>query len=220
MDFFARNPDAAYLEVAKTYFEVPAVGYWHWPRQAFARHVAITNEAGLLLRRLGQAARGDYFSATTNRIIAEYFYNTREDVMRQRAAAGQRVLAYFGAGWGFEKTGPMGIFRIQTQDFRDWRRLDGTAVLELINLTPKPISAQIILRGAAVNGAKTVNLSPSSQHTFPVGRVESWTLGPLDLQPGVNSLTLRDTLWDASRNPLLLESVVVREVAAAKVVNP
>jgi len=32
-DFFARFPDAAYLEVAKSYWQVPEIGPWEWPRQ-------------------------------------------------------------------------------------------------------------------------------------------------------------------------------------------
>src|SRR5262249_37631426 len=53
INFFGHNPDAAYLEIAKSYWEKPEVGPWQWPRDHFARHVVIRNEAGLRLRGLG-----------------------------------------------------------------------------------------------------------------------------------------------------------------------
>lgn len=214
MDFFARNPDAAYLEIAKTYFDVPTVGFWKWPRENFARHVAITNEAGIKLRQLGFAARGDYYASNTNRLIVEFFYNTREDVIRQRKAAGQRLLSYYGRGWGYEKSGPMAFLRVKTQDFRDWRKLDGEAVLDLINLTDAPISAQLVVRGVAVNGAKRVSAG-TVQHTFPAGQLESWNVGALTLNPGINEVAMNDSLWPAGQNPLLVERVELRETPPA-----
>ncbi|HEY8239816.1 MAG TPA: hypothetical protein VIH35_00130, partial [Kiritimatiellia bacterium] len=57
-NFFEKYPDAAYLELAKQYWHVPGVGNWEWPRSHFARHVGITNEAGLKLRNIGLANRG------------------------------------------------------------------------------------------------------------------------------------------------------------------
>ncbi len=208
--FFARHPDAAYLEIAKTYWTEPGVGPWNYPAQYFARHVVFTNFAGLTLREWGLASRGDFYAGNTNRVVVDVYYNTREDVMRQRAAAGQQLLPYYGAGWGFEKTGPMGFLRVRTQDFRDWRRLDGTAALQLINLTTNPVTAQLTLRGVAINGAKKVTAGSEYHHTFPAGQLDRWTIGPLALQPGINEVTLRDSLWPAGQNPLLVESVELR----------
>lgn len=212
--FFARHPDAAYLELAKTYWEIPTVGPWAWPRQFFARHVSISNEAGLYLRELGLAARGDYYSATTNRLVVDLFYNTREDIMRRMQQTGTKLLPWYGKGWRFEKSGPMAIFRVQTQDFRDWRVLEENVELELINLATQAVPVFVTVRGASVGGAKTVQVTPDLKHSFPPSQVTNWRFGPLVLQPGINILPLNDPLWRLSQNPLLVDHVAMEEAPA------
>jgi hypothetical protein len=212
--FFTRHPDAAYLELAKTYWEIPTVGAWAWPRQFFARHVTISNEAGLYLRELGLAARGDYYSSTTNRLVVELFYNTREDIMRRMQQTGTKLLPWYGKGWRFEKSGPMGMFRVQTQDFRDWRVLEENAELELINLSTQAVPVHVNMRAVAIGGAKTVQLTPEIKHSFPPSQVTGWRFGPLVLQPGINIVPLNDPLWRLSQNPLLVDRIAMEEVPA------
>lgn len=209
--FFARHPDAAFVEMARTYYDVPGVGPWDWPRRHFAHEVSIRNEAGVRLRELGLAGRGEYYTVTTNRLIVDIFYNTREDQMRRAQAAGVRVFSWYGKGWWFEKSGPMGMFRLQTPDFRDWRVLNDTAELELINVTTSPIVVHVRLRAVAAGGSKTVRVTPTMTKDFPAGQVSEWRFGPLALQPGINILTLHDPLWSLGKSLLLVEGIAVEE---------
>ncbi len=215
INFFKQFPDAAYLEIAKSYFTVPEVGPWPWPRSHFKQHVVITNEAGIRLRDLGLANRSDYYVGNTNRLIVEIFYNTREDVTAAARLQGERVLGLFGPGWGYMK------FWQQLQDFRDWRILEGRAQLDLYNLTDEPLSGEVILHGVALDRPKRVQTSfgqgvdfPPLQRT-PIATVPV-SLGRLTLHPGLNTIQLSDPVWspDPARArlnaPLVVDRVEVR----------
>ncbi len=209
--FFERFPEAAYLEVAKTYWHVPGVGPWEMPRQYFAQRHVFTNEAGLLLRRWGLASRGDFYAANSNRVVVELFYNTREDVVERQQRAGTRLYVYPGAGWKHEQSGPMPMFSVKTQDFRNWRRMEETVFVELFNLTTQDLRAVFSVRGVAVGGGKTVQVSPSEKHTFEPGRMSEWRVGPMDLRPGLSVLRLDDPLYPLAGNALLVDTLEVRE---------
>lgn len=194
-DFLERFPDAAYLEITKQYWHVRDVGPWSWPREHFARQVGITNRAGLRLRELGLAVRSDFYWSTTNRVVTEIFYNTREDVMQRRAAAGVQTFAWYGPGWGYTKT----------QDYRDWRVLQKEAELQLINLTHTTLPLRVTVRAvAAGQGGKEVQTSSGVQGTFPGGQMRDWDWGRMELPPGITTVKLRDP---AGRVPLLVEGV-------------
>ena len=197
--FFAKYPEAAYLEIAKSYWEVPGVGPWNWPREHFARHVAITNEAGLKLRRMGLANRGDFYAATTNRTIVEIFYNTREDLVMQARAQGRKTMVLFGPGWGYTKT----------QDFKDWRALEKEAAIEVYNLTDTPADVMLRIRAVAPNGSKRVESATMDAHDFSVGRMEEWDIGPVSLAPGLTKLALRDPFWTDGGVPLLVDTIAL-----------
>ncbi len=197
--FFAKYPEAAYLEIAKSYWEVPGVGPWNWPREHFARHVAITNEAGLKLRRMGLANRGDFYAATTNRTIVEIFYNTREDLVTQARAQGRKTMVLFGPGWGYTKT----------QDFKDWRALEKEAAIEVYNLTDTPADVMLRIRAVAPNGSKRVESATMDAHDFSVGRMEEWDIGPVSLAPGLTKLALRDPFWTDGGVPLLVDTIAL-----------
>ena len=203
-DFFVRNPDAAYLEIAKEYWDVPGVGAWDWPRQFFARHATIANEAGLKLRALGLANRSDFYAANTNRVVVEVFYNTTEDVIEQARRAGRPALVLFGSGWIFTKT----------QDFRDWRIPQGRANLEVYNLTGQPMEANLLITAASVSGSKQVDMA-GQMLTFEGGRLLDKMAGPVTLVPGRNSLAFSDRMWDGGRAPLLVATVDCRPVVRA-----
>jgi hypothetical protein len=193
--FFAKYPDAAYLEIAKSYWEVPGVGPWEWPRQFFAHHVVITNEAGMKLRNLGLANRGDYYAPTTNRVVVEIFYNTREDILSKARAGGQTVIGLYGDGWNFTKT----------QDFRDWRVLEGDAVIDLYNLTSSPLTVQVTIRALAVNGSKQVRVSNGVLKTFAANQFVEWPIGNRKLAPGLTQLRISDPLWTMGHIPLVVD---------------
>ncbi|MFH0907579.1 MAG: glycosyltransferase family 39 protein [bacterium] len=213
--FFARYPDAAYLEIAKEYWDVAGVGNWDWPRQYFAHHVGITNVAGVKLRELGLASRGDFYASTTNRLVVEIFYNTREDNILRMKREGRMLDCFFGEGWGFEKSGPVGFLRIQTSDFHDWRVLERTATLDIVNVGDASVVVRMVVRGIAVGSAKQVQITSDLKHTFGARQMDEWPIGPLELQPGINQLKLTDPLWDMARVPLLVDRVQVLPVTPA-----
>jgi len=196
-EFFARNPGAAYLEIAKEYWQVPEVGPWEWPRRYFHRHHAITNEAGLALRRMHLANREDFYAPNTNRVVVEIFYDRPEDVADRWRAEGRRWGVLFGPGWKYTKS----------QDYRDWRVFQRRAALLLMNLSDQPQRLFIEIRGAAYGGSKNVRLGPKLGHVFPAGKMDTWRAGPVLLPPGNTLAELRDDLWNVSHIPLLVESV-------------
>jgi hypothetical protein len=204
-DFLRKYPDAAYLEIAKSYWKVPGIGPWEWPRQYFSRHVVFANEAGLKLRKLGLANRGDFYNANSNWLVCEMFYNTRDDVLAKARQAGAKSLVLYGPDWGYTKLWP------QIQDFRDWRVLSGQASLDVYNLTDAPRSLKLKLRGVAVNGSKQVEASTGAKHTFSKGQLEVWEPGVVSLAPGLTSINLTDALWQAGQAPLLVDGVEVEE---------
>ena len=206
-EFFARFPDAAYLEIAKSYWEVPGIGSWEWPRQYFARHVAITNEAGLKLRHLGLANRGDFYAANTNRVIIEIFFNTPGDVISKARASGKKAIALYGPGWSYTKT----------QDYRDWRVLEGDAAIDLYNLTPSPLTVQVKIRALAVNGSKQVRASNGAMRTFAMNQFVDWPIGDIVLAPGLTQLQITDPLWSMGKTPLVVEGVDVAISAPAAI---
>lgn len=198
--FFKNFPDAAYMEMSKTYWEKPEVGPWDWPREHFRNHAVIRNEAALKLREAGLLYR-DEGGVYTNRISIEIFYNTRDDHLAARSEAGDALAFWYGPGWGYTKT----------QDYRDWRVLTAAAELEAHNLAAVPReNVFIAIRGAAANGAKRVRVNNQALE-FPEGRVEERTIGPMSLAPGATILTLRDPHWTGQGPLLLVEKITVSE---------
>jgi hypothetical protein len=195
--FFEKFPDAAYLEISKQYFDVAGVGVWEWPRRHFARHVGITNEAGLLLRKWGVAPRGDFYWSTTNRVVVDLFYNTKEDLLQKWRQEGKPFHILYGPGWQFTKT----------QDYRDWRVLNDKATVEVVNLTDKAAAGRLRIRGVAVNGPKRVRIVQGVEHEFPAQKLDEWTFGPFEIPPGVNAFLLQDVLAPLTQTPLLVESM-------------
>lgn len=209
VDFFARNPDAAYFEIAKSYWEKPEVGPWEWPRTNFVRHAVIKNESGLVLRDMGLAYREDFYPANSNRVVVEIFYNTRDDVLARRRAEGKNFQVFFGAGLPYEKSGPMGIFRFQTQQFMDWRVLGRAGKLDVYNLTDAPAEASLRIDAISPRGPKLVSAGEDKRFQFSGSQMQRWMLGPLTLQPGLTTISLEDPLFDRSGNPLLVAGVEV-----------
>lgn len=206
-EFLKRNPDAAYLEIAKTYQDVASVGPWTWPHEYFARREVIVNDAGLKLAKWGLAGRGSYTLTNTNRLIVELFYNTRDDVIEKFKQNGTTVFPFYGKGWTFEKSGPMGIFRIQTQEFIDWRMMARAATLDVLNFTDQPQVVSLRITGFSPAGPKRVLANNGKSFEFAGNRIQIWELGPLRLEPGMNVVMLEDVLKDRSQYPLLISSV-------------
>jgi 4-amino-4-deoxy-L-arabinose transferase-like glycosyltransferase len=227
--FFARFPQAAYLEIAKSYWEVPEVGPWDWPEVFFARKHVFTNEAGLYLRRLHLASRNDFYSANTNRLIVPLFYNTTEDVMERLRGAGVATAALYGSGWGYTKpffalNGMEGqryaeIWRQLNQQgmrnvYMDLRVLEGEAQVYLCNMTSEELTVKLQMAGVAIGGTKKVDAGTSVSQTFEPGKQMVWEMGPILLPPGRTVLRLRDDLWGLAQVPLFvsgMKTVVIEQ---------
>lgn len=208
--FLRDNPDAAFMEVARTYSSEPGVGTWMFPRTYFKNRTVVANEAGLTLRRLGQAFREDFFAVDTNRVVVEVFYNTREDALAVARLEGRSLLAWPGTGWRYMKSGPVGA-PMQTPDFMDWRLMEREATLEVHNLAGQPQTVQVKLRAFAPRGSKTLAESRLGQHAFAPGRLDEWTTSPVEVPPGLTTLVLRDAY--GSDTPLLVQQWRVEPVA-------
>ncbi|MBU1695145.1 MAG: hypothetical protein KKC51_14440, partial [Verrucomicrobia bacterium] len=201
--FVQRHPDAAYLEMIKSYFHVPVVGPWDWPRHHFARHMVFTNEPALALRRAVLAASEDYYAVNTNRVVVELFYNLKEDLVNQARADGRAVAAFYGEGWEFTKT----------QDYRDWRVLQERATVELYNLTGQPLDVRLVLIGAAPGRSKRVQNSLGATETFPPNQMQEWAMTVDALPPGRTEVVFTDALWTAAQVPLLVEELRAEVIA-------
>lgn len=226
--FLAKYPDAAYLEVAKSYWEAPGVGAWSWPREYFAHHVGITNEAGLELRRLGLANRGDFYAATTNRVILDLFYNRPEDVVEKARAAGRQVIALYGPGWQYSKpfmalNGSDERYRDAwtalaqagfREYFSDWRVLEEAAAVDVVNLASSNLMVEVTVRAVATPSSKQVEVVGGARMVFGAGQFASKVVAAAELPPGISRLVLRDSLWPSAKVPLMVESVSVGAVAA------
>ena len=200
--FLRDNPDAAFMEIARTYSSEPGVGTWAFPRSHFKNRTVVANEAGLVLRERGQAFREDFMAPDTNRVVVEIFYNQREDALARARAEGQGTLIWPGAGWMFVKSGPVGG-SWQTADFMDWRLAELQAGLELHNLTDRPQTVVLVVRALAPRGSKTLVEPRLGTHVFPPGRLEEWRSSAIELPPGMSEITLRDAHGAAT--PLLVQ---------------
>jgi hypothetical protein len=206
-EFIMKYPDTAYLQIANSYGVVPSVGSWSWPRDYFARHHAIRNEAGLRLRALGVANRGDYYAADTNRLVVVYFWNEPEDLVARAKRDGKAVVVTRLPGWGYAKPG------WQQGDFRDWRIIQAQAAVEVYNLKDVPLSCVLTIRGAAPGGSKMLAANGALRQEFPQDQIVERQWGPIVLQPGVNTIRLDDQRWSGrAQIPLFIQEFAVRPV--------
>ena len=236
-EFFRRHPNAAYLEVAKNHWSVPWVGPWQWPREHFARHVAITNRAGLKLREWGLASRGHFYSKQTNGLVVEIFYNTLDDVLQKTKAEGRNLLALYGPDWGHRKLwweirDPL-VWR-----GRVWRGWRDKATVDIYNLSDRPLDATLTMVGAALGVGKHVAASTGQRWLFPPkpvgpGRslnmrmtsqfvlqakeqtfavpVFEWDVGPITVATGKTTVVLSDSTWSWTGIPLLVGDMKVTQ---------
>lgn len=200
--FLRENPDAAFMEVARTYSSEPGVGTWMFPRTYFKQRTVVANKAGLELRARGQAFREDFLAPDTNRVVIEIFYNQREDALELARLDGRDTLLWPGAGWMFVKSGPVGA-ALQTSDFMDWRLLENQAVLEAHNLSEQPVKVSLLLRALAPRGSKTLVEPRLGSFVFPPGRLAEWRTAEIELRPGANEIVLQDA--HGGSTPLLVQ---------------
>ena len=184
-------------------------GLWTWPEIYLSHRAVLVNDVAMWLREHGYSADDSYYSANFNRLVTEIFYDKREDTMARRKADGDRFVVFFDRTLRYMKTGPMGIFRFQTEQFMDWRVLDESGAFDVCNLTAAPLQARVRVRGISPLGPKKVAGPDDQSFEFAGGQLQEWTTGPLTFEPGTRSITLTDPGWNPDQRPLLIESVEI-----------
>ena len=197
-EFFAKYPDAAYLEIQKSFWKL--VGPWHWPREHFSHRVEFSDEASRRLDEWGLATRGHF--------AVELFHSTPEEVVSTAKAEGKTSLLMYGPGWRYTK-----LWRQIRGDFRDWRVLTDQATLDLHNLTADVMAVKVKIQAVGFQGTKRVECSGQT-FTFPSNQGAEWEIGPLVLQTGKNSVRLTDSSWGTGQIALLVADVRFEEVPA------
>jgi hypothetical protein len=188
-------------------------GLWTWPEKHFARHAVVVNDAAVWLRRNGYDVLQPFStSSSAHQLTTEIFYDLQSDVVARKRATGERFVVFYDDTLRYEKSGPMGIFRVQTQQFMDWRVLAEAGTFDVFNLTDKEQRAFVKLRGVAPGGTKLVIGPGEEQKEFSGGQLQDWFIGPVVLQPGSNTLSLKDPRWAESQNPLFIAGIEIETV--------
>jgi hypothetical protein len=209
-EFIERGGAQAFIRLTRNHENRD--GLWTWPERHFARRAAITNDAAAWLRRHGYDALEPYSSSSGHQLTTEIFYDLRSDVVARKRAAGERFALFYDETLRYEKSGPLGIFRVQTQQFMDWRVLSQSGTFDVFNLTEKEQRALVKLRGAAPAGPKVVIGPGGEQKEFNAGELQGWMIGPIVLAPGSNRFTLTDPRWAESPSPLFIAGIEIEPV--------
>ena len=184
-------------------------GVWTWPETHLARRGMIVNEVALWLRDRGYIADQDFFVENRNRVVTEIFYDRREDTVKRLQAAGDRFAVFFDETMRYEKSGPMEIFRLQSQQFIDWRVLDQAGLLDVYNLGNEPRRGRLRVRAVSPSGPKSVVGAGTQRFEFGGGQLQEWVMDAANYQPGPNTVSFTDPKWEADQRPLFIESVDV-----------
>jgi len=184
-------------------------GLWTWPETHFARRAVVVNDVALWLRNHGFAPVDDFYAPHDIRLVTEIFYGLREDVEARKRAAGERFAVFYGPTMRYLKSGPLGIFPIQTEQFMDWRVLAKAGTVDVYNLTDSRLRVRVRVRAAAPAGPKRVLGPEGEEFQFGGGQRQDWLMGPLELEPGANSIPLTDPRWSTEGRPLLISDVEV-----------
>lgn len=184
-------------------------GLWTWPETHFAHRGVVRNEAGLWLRDHGFAPVDDFYAPHGIRLITEIFFDRREDVVARKRAAGDRFAVFYGPTLRHLKSGPLAMFPLKTEQFMDWRLLEQEATVDVFNLSDTKQAARVKVRAVAPAGPKRVLGPEAAEFRFADGQLQEWLIGPLELDPGANAISLTDPDWKTDQRPLLIEGVEV-----------
>lgn len=192
-------------------------GLWTWPETHFAHRAEVVNEVALWLRDRGFVPVDDFYAPHDIRLVTEIFYDRREDVVARKRAAGDRFAVFSGPSLRHLKSGPLAMFPLRTEQFMDWRLLEQEATVDVFNLTDEKQAARVKVRAVAPAGPKRVLGPEDAEFRFADGQLQEWLIGPLELDPGANSIPLTDPGWQTDHRPLLIEDVeVVSEPDSAR----
>lgn len=207
---FERGTAQGFIRMVRNYED--REGVWDWPERHFKRRGRVVNDVGVWLRDRGFAPVEEFYLPNEARVVTEIFYDLREDTLARKRAAGEAFAVFWEPPVRHVKSGPLGIFAIQTEQFMDWRLLEQSGTLRIHNLTADIRRARLKIVGVCPRGPKTVVGSDGQGHEFPPGQLQEWLTAPLELQPGENTMSFTDPRWTAEMNPLLIaETVVVGE---------
>jgi hypothetical protein len=192
-------------------------GLWTWPETHFAHRAVVVNEAALWLRNHGYAPVDDFYAPHDVRLVTEIFYDRREDVVARKRAAGDRFAVFYGPTLRHLKSGPLAMFPLRTEQFMDWRLLEQDATVDVYNLTETKQIARVRVRAVSPAGPKRVLGPEGAEFRFGDGQLQEWLIGPLELDPGANSIPLTDPGWKTDLRPLLIADVgIVPEADPAR----
>jgi uncharacterized membrane protein len=172
----------AFLMVTQNYAD--REGIWAWPASYFARHTQIRNEPGLWLREHGFVPVGDFYSASTNRLIVDLFYDLPEDQVGRARKEGRDAIVLYGSEWGYAKP-----WR-QTGNFlADYRVLSASASLHAYNLTDQHRPFMLTIRAAALPEEMAVRIGDRQVVRFPGQQLGTQQIA-VNLAPGENVINL------------------------------
>ncbi|MFM8634640.1 MAG: hypothetical protein ACKOEX_07505 [Planctomycetia bacterium] len=184
-------------------------GLWTWPESHFARRGKVVNDTIIWLHERGYLSADGKYGPPYERAVVEIFYDRREDALARKREAGEKCFIVFNSTTGYSKSGPLFILRYQTQEFIDWRVLEQSCTVDAYNLTDASQTVHLKVRGVAPRGAKTVVGPNGQQFQFGFDELQEWTIGPVDLEPGKNAISLSDPGWEKDKRPLLIADVEI-----------
>lgn len=184
-------------------------GLWTWPETHLARRGVIVNDVAVWLRDHGYVADEAYYAENSNRIVTEIFYDRRDDAVKRLQAAGDGFAVFFNETMRYEKTGPLGIFRVQTQQFMDWRVLEQSGFVDVHNLKDTAQRARLRVRAVSPAGSKLVVGAGTQRFEFGGGQFQEWVMQAQTFEPGPNAVSFTDPNWGRDRRPLFIESVEI-----------
>jgi hypothetical protein len=196
--FFRDNPDAAFYETKMFWNKL---GPWDWPHSFFVQKQTFVDDSFLELSRLGLNYRAVSSSYPREWLPKTIYYNAPEDLARAAQKAGKRAFAVFGENWQYMKV----------RDFSDWRVMRDSATVTIMNVTGENLVAHLKIVGLAPQQAKQVRVGDRAV-TFPANKPIDAGIGPFELQPGRNVISLRDPSWSRQQVPLMVKRLSVEVV--------
>lgn len=170
------NPDAVFYCDRHMYARLE-VGPWDWPVKFFKRSKVIRDDQAEKLSLIGQKFQMDYPGIISWPII---YYNTVEDVVAIKRAAGAAGFLLWGPDWR----------PVQTQDYRLWRLLlADKGGLQIYGLGDVPRDVTLELTGVAAGGELSVKFGDQAI-LFPANQVVQQRFH-VKVQPGANILQVR-----------------------------
>lgn len=173
-DLFRRFPDCYYVDVTHRTWTNASGEVEFDPRETFARHVAIENPSLVQLARWGiwPSEAFNPHVLTPRMTTAKIHFNTRDDLLGRKRAAGEPALALFGKEW----------IHCVLPDGSHWKAVHSSGAIEVIGVRQEPAAVSLVLHclSRGVNQDVVVRIGQEEQ-IFPLraDTPESLALGEL-----------------------------------------